>query len=733
MYKILICSLIFSFGFLIQVHGQLFDVLQVNDEFTDEELIEDVFLKGFCGNVSNIEAVGESFSVGHFFNGDDIIGIDKGIIISCGDIRAASQPNSDTETTTIIGTSGDKDLSIIATAAVFDASGISFDFVPLGNRVSFNYVFASEEYCEWVGTEFNDVFGFFVSGPGIDGEFSNNGINVARLPGSDEFVSINTVNHRTNQELYVKNELAADATRCAIPFAPRFDENIEFDGFTLPLKAEFDVVPCETYTIRLIVGDVNDELYDSAVFLEMNSFDIGGNLRITASSESSSDTLVSESCTNGFFTFERVQVDIDLQQTFDIGLNPSSTATEGLDFEPIPSQITFNPGDLTVEVPINIIADDNREDQETISLILGSGCECVNEKRATLVINDDIFFDAAFDELDACSNQDFIIEPIINGGAPPYSYKWNDGSEERTIETVLNNSTDFSIVITDFCGRQTSASTRIDLKEVPSANIGGDYMVCNGIDKNIEVSLEGSPPWNLSYQINLESPIEIIEITSQPFLIPATTSGEIRLLEFSDINCTGNISGTANVIREDLEIEINMVAPTCPNTFDGALSFDLISPSPTAFVNWFPMVNDELSPTELQAGTYLLVLEDERGCVLEENITLESSNSNPNFCEDLNVFIPNIYSPNGDGNNDDFIIQLEHEPQIVSVASFSIYDRWGNRIFEKRNFMPTDNNIEFDADFRNKKLFPGVFGYVATFNLLGEVTRSISGTITVIR
>ena len=109
----------------------------------------------------------------------------------------------------------------IATDDLFDVAVIEFDFVPVVSQVTFQYVFASEEYCEFVGTIFNDVFGFFVSGPGIDGPFENGAINVARVPDSDEFVSINTINHINNDNLYVKNELSGDVGNCDIAFDPQ--------------------------------------------------------------------------------------------------------------------------------------------------------------------------------------------------------------------------------------------------------------------------------------------------------------------------------------------------------------------------------------------------------------------------------------------------------------------------------------------------------------------------------
>jgi len=733
LYKSTINTLGFFIWFCTALSAQQFDVLQVNDQYSDEELIEDVFLKGFCGNVSNIEAIGEELSVGHFFNGDNIIGIDRGIIISCGDIRDASSPNINTETTSIVGTTGDIDLSRIATAAVFDASGISFDFVPLSNRVSFTYVFASEEYCEWVGTQFNDVFGFFVSGPGISGQFSNDGVNVALLPGSNEFVSINTINHQTNPEFYIKNELFADAQRCAIPFEPRFPESIEYDGFTLPLKAAFDVIPCETYTIRLVVSDVNDELYDSAVFLEMNSFDIGGNLRITASSESSSDTIVSEGCTNGIFTFERAPEDIGLNQTFDIGIDPNSTAIEGLDFEAIPRTVNFLSGELTVELPVNIIDDNLLENAETLGLILSNGCECSDQKNANLLINDNLTFNAEFETLQACEEQDFMLTPIVIGGSPPYSYLWNNGSQEATIVTKTNTTTSYDVTIQDFCGRTTSASTRVTIKDLPSASIDADLELCNGLDQFVEVKMEGTPPWSITYQLNQDSPIEILDIDNQPYLIPVTEEGILQLLEFSDRTCIGQVSGTAILSVEDIEIDISEILPECLNTFDGALSLDIVSDSPARSISWSPMVNDDYNPTKLQAGDYLLTIEDERGCILEETIVLQTSRSGDSQCDKLNIFIPNVYSPNNDGQNDDFIIHLEYEPQIVSVQSFSIFDRWGNRVFEKKNFLPSENNLEFDAILLDKKLSPQILSYIINLNMIDNSSRSVAGTITLIR
>ena len=126
------------------------------------ELVKEIFIKGDCKNVSNIEASGELVSFGEFENAGNAIGFPDGIILSTGDVKLAEGPNESVETTaSFANNTRDNDLAVIATNQLFDVTVLEFDFVPLADEVSFQYVFASEEYCEFVGTIFNDVFGFF--------------------------------------------------------------------------------------------------------------------------------------------------------------------------------------------------------------------------------------------------------------------------------------------------------------------------------------------------------------------------------------------------------------------------------------------------------------------------------------------------------------------------------------------------------------------------------------------
>jgi hypothetical protein len=126
--------------------------------------------------------------------------------------------------------------------------------------MTFQFVFGSSEYPEFVGTSFNDIFGFFVHGPGIVGSYTNGAINIALVPGTNTPVSINTINADTNSTLYNDN------SSLLIP-------NLFCDGYTVPMFASIgNLVVGATYHITLAITDVSDSALDSWVFLGGNSF-----------------------------------------------------------------------------------------------------------------------------------------------------------------------------------------------------------------------------------------------------------------------------------------------------------------------------------------------------------------------------------------------------------------------------------------------------------------------------
>ena len=198
--------------------------------------------------VSNISFKGVNHAAGTFSGGTGIIGFEDGIVLSSGKIASIIGPNNSPSTSTSNNMPGDPDVAtLIPGYMTYDATVLEFDFVPAGNKIIFEYVFGSEEYLEWVGTAFNDVFGFYI-----------NGINQALIPGTTTPVSINNVNHLSNTGYFFDNTSAV------------FDT--QMDGLTAVLKVTADVNPNESNHIKLVIADAGDFIYDSWVMLRAESF-----------------------------------------------------------------------------------------------------------------------------------------------------------------------------------------------------------------------------------------------------------------------------------------------------------------------------------------------------------------------------------------------------------------------------------------------------------------------------
>ena len=235
---------------------------------------------GECSAIENFELTdnpqaqypSQNRSWGYFEKGTSNFPFEKGIVMTSGFARRAQGPSSGIVsdgpgTGWSDGSAGqpmDSDASTLADWDTENTTIFEFDFVPYGNEISFNYIFASEEHPTFsCSSTFNDAFGFIISGPGITPDPGLSGKNIATLP-SGEWVTINNVN----------NQGCGDDTY----YVPGPFNDIQYGGRTTPLTAYSEVIPGETYHIRLIVTDAGDHQYDSAVFLEAGSFNLGSTL-----------------------------------------------------------------------------------------------------------------------------------------------------------------------------------------------------------------------------------------------------------------------------------------------------------------------------------------------------------------------------------------------------------------------------------------------------------------------
>lgn len=705
--------------------------IQTNRNNEVINLVKNVFIKGNCKNVDNIEASGEPISFGEFENAGNILGLPDGIMLSTGDVLSASGPNESVKTSTsFANNSNDKDLIKIATNQLQDVTVLEFDFVPLADEVSFQYVFASEEYCEFVGTIFNDVFGFFVSGPGINGEFENGAINVATLPDSEDFVSINTVNHISNSDIYVKNELEDDANDCQVLYSPNHLNTIEFDGFTTPLTARFDVIPCETYHIRLVVGDVGDDKLDSAVFLRSKSFNLGELATVKAVVPNRIDTIAYENCVDGQFVFSRPEgSDRNSPFPVDFTIGNNSTATEGIDFQSIERSIIIPVGQNNFSLPIQSLIDGENENIETLTVDLQQTCQCEEGSQATLKIADPISPEIIFNKIDACTNQSFTIRPQINSGVAPFTFQWNNGTTDSVLSDLIQQPTKYFLTVTDFCQNQQIDSISINFQSIPTAILSGAIEYCEG-KSNVFLPLDftGNAPWSFSYTIDNGTPFEMENIFDANYSLPVTEVGTYELLSFSDAACVGEASGIGSVNDIGFELELETTLPSCPNIADGAIELKIFNGQMPFSILWSKEVNDASAPTQLATGNYSVTITDTQGCTLSQSTTLMNPTIMNIDCESNSIYIPNAFSPNGDGINDFFEIFLSNNTTIQQINEVEIVDRWGNLVYKASGLTPM-----WDGTFKGQPLNSAVFRYTIIVALNNEQTKTIQGTTTLIK
>ncbi len=593
--------------------------LKTDDDYAVEDLVRNIFVKGVCDNISNIEAIGDEAGIGFFENGQDVIGLDRGIILSTGPVQNAEGPNDVTDDSgDFSDASGDGDLGLLATGPVRDAVGIEFDFVPLDSFVTFRYVFASEEYCEFVGSIYNDVFGFFISGPGIEGNFGQGAENVALIPGTDDYVAINDVNYLNNSEYFIRNELPADAEQCNLqPVNWPNQALIQYDGFTRKLTASLRLIPCETYHIRLLVGDVGDAFYDSAVFLEAGSFNIGGAVSVTTIPGGAT-----EGCGDGGFRFTRSdQEALDNPLTVGYAISANSTATEGEDFEPLPGQITIPAGSPSVDLLLNTINDQVAELPEKLVLVLDIPCACYADS-ATTIIRDGPPLLVALPDAAFCGVNPTELTPEVTGGRPGYTYQWSTGATGPAVWVAPVAPHAYSVTVSDACGNVAADTGWVHIKDPPEAELTGFAEVCEGDTAWLPVTFSGAPPWMLEYAVDGQIQPAITGITDSSFLLPATLGGSYTIERFRDADCWGDGYSNAQVALLQLDIQAAVDSTSCADTADGGIRIEITEGAPPYTFDWSAGLAPEAEIDNLPPGEYTLHLTDGRGCEKEQTFAV---------------------------------------------------------------------------------------------------------------
>ncbi len=394
------------------------EVITIDDNITDQDIIDNVSTPQTLVTVDTIICAQGAYGT---FTGDNTeLGLEKGLVLTCGSALNALGPNTATGVSTINNTPGDSDLDYLSTQTgggnlSNDACIVELDVFVATDELVFEYVFGSDEYPEWVNSSFNDIFAFLISGPGITGDVNiANQENIAVLPGTNTPVQINSVNNFNNWEYYRNNEAGI---------------SLEYDGLTSDflavkksLTARRDVIPCNTYHLKLAIADRGDSSLDSGVFISEIK---GGTPTLSINFASGVDYLI-EDCTGMddelLITLSNPLPD---SATYDVIID--GTATEGVDYIlDIPDEVTIAPGVTELSFPIIPLSDGLLEGNETIIITLTNnfGCGDIELTQIVVDLSDapvvDIFTgqDTAFVCLNECITMevdgavDYFWEPV---------------------------------------------------------------------------------------------------------------------------------------------------------------------------------------------------------------------------------------------------------------------------------------------------------------------------------
>ncbi len=536
--------------------------LQTNGGMSATQLVQNVLL-GSGVQVSNVQYHGASQAIGTFDATNASIGIDEGIIMTTGKIGPGVEgpygPNNSPNAGIDNNKSGYAQLSNLVGTSTYNAAVLEFDFIPLSDSVKFKYVFASEEYPEYVGTEFNDVFAFFISGPGIPGGSKN----MAIIPNTNYPVTINNVNDHTYQTYYQDNGDGSNSPYYSNPYY------VQYDGFTKPLQAVSKVECGETYHLIIAIADVSDAIYDSGIFLEKNSLESIQPVSVdyTLTSDPTGDgATMAQGCTSAIVTITRSGPKVSEPLT--IPINILGDAVQGVDYSSIPSSVHFNAGQSTLTFTIDAL--NNMTLSQIVNLILEFEIEdpCGNDDFQTI----ELFIQPTEpvgvtldDQTMFCPGDDVELIPEPTGGGGSYTYQWSTGETTPTITVSPSSTQTYSVSVTDDCLNETvtaSAEVTVPVFDPLTLNMSPDIVEqCPYVPYILSVeAMGGSGVYTYTWRNpngQVISTTNTVEVAA-----PKTSTYTVEVTDQCGETTTGEV--TVTILSPPLLLDISPRQITCP-------------------------------------------------------------------------------------------------------------------------------------------------------------------------
>lgn len=579
--------------------------------YTPKELVEKIFIgSGSCSVVENITYVGGGWdgsnwvnpndgrSIGYFHKGSSNFPLTEGIIMSTGQVGLCEGANVEglkRAGSNAQQTIGDADLHSLLTdqsLLIQNVAILEFDFTPVGNTLEFRYVFASEEYPEFVYASYNDVFGFFISEeltPSIKE-------NIALLPTTETSTKVVCIDNVNNgYKLFNTDLLPGNNPVNTSYFITNLDGSptTEFDGYTTVLTARASVNPCKKYHLKLAIGNVSDMSFDSGVFLEARSFNVGASLvNYTNGIEGKNE--VFEGCGPNMLSIRRVG-DISASQM--VTLTYSGTAVNGVDFN-LPTSVMFSAGESAINIPYTVI--DNGISDNGRYIDIGIDCPCAVLSSYTHRIT--IYEPAALNPLTTSCGS---ITASMTGGSGIYEYSIDGGVSWQSSSTFLGLTAGSYTVMGRDVGSCHTKQQTITASDAVNITVATTDMLCPTPNRGVITitATNGVAPYE--YSINngasWQASNTFINLRARTYMVMVRDANGCEALTFASIT-------RPNPIEKE--------AMACSNMVDGSINISTIGGTPPYLYSIDDGVTWGASSSfpSLPFDTYKVAVKDANGC-----------------------------------------------------------------------------------------------------------------------
>ncbi|MCR4964990.1 MAG: choice-of-anchor L domain-containing protein [Bacteroidales bacterium] len=689
-------------------------------------------------------------------NGYTTFPISTGLVMTTGNVSVANGPNSGGGTSQAVSPYyTDIQLNSLASSTLYGCGVLDFDFIAFADTFAFQYVFASEEYPEYVCSPYNDVFAFFLTG--IDPvTFATTTKNVAIIPGTVYPVTINNLNggasggsssdcmNGTYSSFYIANHNTGV-------------NGVEYDGYTVKLSAQAVILACQTYHMHLSVCNVGDNSYDSGVFLEEGSF-YSPTVDITAEANDATtpnhysledgDTLI-QNCKGADIIFNLPRPNVT---AYSVEFTYGGNAAIGTDYTI--SRINDN-GD-TVMMTLNN-SNFSFQEQEEMHLTMEVNPDAVfdNPKTVELYIMTDYCMlytdDDQYDTIrfvlmpnrpvtvtdtviKACRECNELTAVVEGGGTMPITYHWLeetmvDNPNAQTTSCSITSNAALHLEVVDYWGCKSDTGTvSVEITEQPVA------------DPVITPTFGCSPlPVVLTAQ-DLPDNCEIIWTLSKDTITvkDSTNNAHLTLSDFGYYDLDLWLS-TAPGCNDSMHIANAIHVADYPHASFTFTPDEAQNGQPVSFFNLSE--GDDITNYQWLFGdggtSYETDPTHAYHVINSENMLVRLTVTNGDGCSDdttmivpvvdnFALWIPNSFTPNNDGNNEIFL------PSVNEVAYYQleIYNRTGELFF-----MTNNTEQGWDGTVNGKPVQTGVYVWKITYAKYADPTYYYmrEGQVTLIR